>query len=209
MIKYPRAASKRYQSLKLKNRNNLDEENRKHLEKRFLQKNSNTLKKINKYSKNFKLTICVIFIIFFILNFMVLADTLESNNKKLPIDFLAISITIHTLISVSCLPKLFSLMTTQDSIPRKNKLSFSKISEKSAINYAKIELQFLSYFLVFYASFPLIYLILTSYLPYQVHLGILLLAILMFIFGVCYYSWKLIIYIIKLIVNFFNNILIN
>lgn len=38
MIKYPRAASKRYQSLKLKNRNNLDEENRKHLEKRFLQK---------------------------------------------------------------------------------------------------------------------------------------------------------------------------
>lgn len=140
---------------------------------------------------------------------MVLADTLESNNKKLPIDFLAISITIHTLISVSCLPKLFSLMTTQDSIPRKNKLSFSKISEKSAINYAKIELQFLSNFLVFYASFPLIYLILTSYLPYQVHLGILLLAILMFIFGVCYYSWKLIIYIIKLIVNFFNNILIN
>lgn len=209
MIKYPRAASKRYQSLQLKNRNNLDEENRKHLEKRFLQKNSNTLKKINKYSKNFKLTICVIFIIFFILNFMVLADTLESNNKKLPIDFLAISITIHTLISVSCLSKLFSLMTTQDSIPRKNKLSFSKISEKSAINYAKIELQFLSYFLVFYASFPLIYLILTSYLPYQVHLGILLLAILMFIFGVCYYSWKLIIYIIKLIVNFFNNILIN
>ncbi|MGJ7586689.1 hypothetical protein [Staphylococcus shinii] len=209
MIKYPRAASKRYQSLKLKNRNNLDEKNRKHLEKTFLQKNSSSLKKINKYSKNIKLSIFVTFIIFFVLNFMVLADTLESNNKKLPIDFLAISITIHTLVSVSCLPKLFSLMTTQDSMPRKNKLSFSKVSEKSAINYIKIEIQFLSYFLVFYASFPLIYLVIMSYLPYHINLGILILAILMFIFGVCYYSWKLIIYIIKLIVNFFNKILIN